>query len=451
MRWKPLLPLLLLIAAALAAMVMLHVRYVNGSPYWTWPWRDTSLLPPARWYSFMLLAAAPVLAAIAWAMKRPPQHTWDIVGILALLMIGVVAMKLTSLAILTRPASFDAMEAIVRSPSATSYYTDAAAIARAAPSGWLAIYPDLLPQTNLHTQSKPPGAIAYYLAWIRALGYGRASAVAGAIGLAVLAAFSIPATYLLVRLLCQSAGVATSAALMLALCPGYVLIFPTFDACYPILTAGLIGTWHLAHARGDWRFAAAFGVILGITTFITYNLLVLGAFLAASPMISGRAKPMRVIQYTAIAIGWFVCFYALLALFTQFDPIATFRSAWHNQRVLLAQHPQDRPYPTTILFDLLDFAFSGGWLPVVLAAIAIATQPAQRRLILLCLAQPIVVAVIGILQSETARAWNFMLPPVLIPAALELSRWPARPRGIVLLAMLALMLIVGHHMIFMVP
>jgi len=72
-------------------------------------------------------------------------------------------------------------------------------------------------------------------------------------------------------------------------------------------------------------------------------------------------------------------------------------------------------------------------------------------LVLLCVAQPIVVAVIGILQSETARAWNFMLPLLLIPAAMELARWPQPARAVVLIAMLAILLVVGHHMVFMVP
>ena len=360
----------------------------------------------------------------------------------------VVAMKLASLAILTRPASFDAMEAIIRSPSATSYYTDAAAIDQAQPTGWLAVYPELLPQTNLHTQSKPPGAVAYYLMWIRSLGYGRPSAVAAAIGLAVLGALSIPATYWLVHLLTGSASIAVTAVLMLALCPGYVLIFPTFDACYPILTAGLIGAWYLAITRSDWRFAAVFGVILGISTFITYNLLVLGVFLALLPFVSHRTNLIRVTQYSAIAIAGLIAFYALLGLFTGFNPIATFRSAWHNQQVLLAQHAGDRPYPLTIGFDLLDFALGAGWLPVLLAAMCL-----RRRtgLVLLCVAQPIVVAVIGILQSETARAWNFMLPLLLIPAAMELARWPQPARAVVLIAMLAILLVVGHHMVFMVP
>jgi hypothetical protein len=191
--------LLLAVAVALIVAIALHLRYVNGSPYWVWPWRDTNLLTAARWYPLMLLAATPVIGAIAWATYSDKRIAR--VGVMVLCMMAVVAMKLASLAILTRPASFDAMEAIIRSPSATSYYTDAAAIDQAQPTGWLAVYPELLPQTNLHTQSKPPGAVAYYLMWIRSLGYGRPSAVAAAIGLAVLAALSIPATYWLVHLL----------------------------------------------------------------------------------------------------------------------------------------------------------------------------------------------------------------------------------------------------------
>jgi hypothetical protein len=91
-------------------------------------------------------------------------------------------------------------------------------------------------------------------------------------------------------------------------------------------------------------------VILGISTFITYNLLVLGVFLALLPFVSHRTNLIRVTQYSAIAIAGLIAFYALLGLFTGFNPIATFRSAWHNQQVLLAQHAGDRPYPLTIGF-----------------------------------------------------------------------------------------------------
>jgi hypothetical protein len=40
---------------------------------------------------------------------------------------------------------------------------------------------------------------------------------------------------------------------------------------------------------------------------------------------------------------------------------------------------------------------------------------------------------------------------LLIPAAIELLRWPRMSRAAVMFAMLAIMLVVGHHMVFMVP
>jgi hypothetical protein len=442
---------LLVLAGVMCALLGLHVRYVNGSDYWVWQWRDTSALSKTWWFGWMLLAAAPIVVA---AMCRAPA--WLII---ALCMAGVIAMKLLSLAALTRPLSFDAVETIVRHPWTTSYYNDAAAITSVQPSGWLADYPIILPHTNLHTQSKPPGPVAYWAACIRLFGYGRAATIAGAIGLAIFASLAVPATWWLARLLTGQRELSLLAATMLAVCPGFVLVFPTFDAGFVVFTAGLIGLWHLAVTRNDLRLAAAFGVVLGITCFFTYNLLVLGVFLAIWPLLALqmplRAKLLRMARLSALAIAGVAAFYVVLAIFTSFDPIATFRTAWRNQHALLEAHAGDRPWPQTVPLDLLDFALGAGWLPVVLTVMYLlgtfrSDDPRMRGLTLLCLAQPVIVAVVGILQLETARVWSFMLPLLLLPAAEELSRWPPRWRALSIVAMLAITLTVGYHMVFMI-
>jgi hypothetical protein len=156
--------------------------------------------------------------------------------------------------------------------------------------------------------------------------------------------------------------------------------------------------------------------------------------------------------------------YAIFWLLTGFDAVATFTSAWREQHRLLERHKDMRPYPWTILFDLTDFALGAGWIVVPLAvpvALMSRRRLAQRfgetmphdlpLVLLLCLALPALVAVLALLQSETARVWNFMLPLLLFPAALELSRWPAWPRRGVYACMLVILLVVGRHMRFMGP
>jgi hypothetical protein len=250
---------------------------------------------------------------------------------------------------------------------------------------------------------------------------------------------------------------------MMSLCPGYVMIFPTFDACWPALACALIVFWRRALLRDDWRYAVAFGGTLAFACFVTYNLLVLGAFLGAwtllvtPPSTRRRSWAASIATLTAIALATIVLLYVFFWLLTGFNPLATFISAWRAQHALLERYSHTRPYPWTILFDLLDFALGAGWLVVPMAIAGWARwskradSPELRLSLALCLAQPALVAVLGLLQSETARVWNFMLPLLLLPAALELSRWPPRARGVAYACMLAITLVVGRHMRFMGP
>jgi hypothetical protein len=152
---------------------------------------------------------------------------------------------------------------------------------------------------------------------------------------------------------------------------------------------------------------------------------------------------------------------------TGFDPLSTFRAAWRLQHDVLKAIK--RPYPWTILFDLTDFVFSAAWIVLIPIAMTIArrlrwpgngtaasasTANSPRLLnwlVALALAQPIVVAVAGLVQTETARVWNFMLPMLLLPAALEVARWRPWARGLFYASMLLLLLVIGQNMQFVQP
>jgi hypothetical protein len=141
----------------------------------------------------------------------------------------------------------------------------------------------------------------------------------------------------------------------------------------------------------------------------------------------------KVIRLGLIAIGSAVIMLGLFWVVLGYDPIATFHSAWQNQHRLLAQHPGDRPYPATVLFDLTDFAMGSGWISVLLAVFFLIDRRHEREpkwLAWLAIAQLLVVAVSALLQSETARVWNFMLPLLMIPVGLELAQWPPRNRAV---------------------
>ncbi|CAN5555880.1 hypothetical protein BH09PLA1_BH09PLA1_18940 [soil metagenome] len=453
--WKP--AAVATLGAALAICVIAQAGWLNGSPYFPWPYRDRSSLPALRFYVPMLLAAAPIIAA--WFLPMRSRRSTPIA--IALLMLGVFAMKLVSVYIMTAPMSFALLAEMVRSPTSTSYYTDAAALQTV--SSPLEIYPEFLahPGLHLHTLSKPPGPVMFYFAFIRAMGFGDRSAIFAAIVIAAIAACSIPAMYALVKLFTADRATALIGATLLALCPGFILHFPPFDETYAILACALIGFWHLAISRNSRWFAILFGITLALATFVAYNLLVLGALLTAWSVRwiwIGEKRSREVSRIAALslwALGVFVACYVALGLATGFNPIATFRTALANQNALLSQHADQRPYPATIWFDLVDFALGFGWvvlLPAIFGIVFLFRRNSQLFWIsVLGIALPVFVAIVALLQAETSRVWIFMLPTFLIPAAVEVKRWRVASRAIAYATMLLILLTIGHNMIFLIP
>jgi len=117
---------------------------------------------------------------------------------------------------------------------------------------------------------------------------------------------------------------------------------------------------------------------------------------------------------------------------------------------LLVEHANERPYPATILFDLTDFALGCGWIGYLLVIFHVLQKLHRQhpRLVMLAMAQIMVVAVTGLLQSETARVWNFMLPLLLIPVGLELSRWPVGARLLCYAALALITTVIYQKMVF---
>ena len=64
----------------------------------------------------------------------------------------------------------------------------------------------------------------------------------------------------------------------------------------------------------------------------------------------------------------------------------------------------------------------------------------KRRLLIL--------ALIGLMQAETARIWLFLLPMLILPAAAELSSW-RRGAIAVFVAMWLMLCLLGQNMAFM--
>ncbi len=444
--------------AVLCVLVILHTPYLNGPWYWKWQY----LVPPhdaLRWYGLMGLCSLPI--ALSLLLLERFRISGDELGLgkvcllLALLMAGSGAMKLMSSALQLSPPSLDGAGYIMSSPVKTSYYFDAGVLMKQ--RDWMARYHEYLPITNLHTQSKPPGPVLYSALMIRLFGSDPRAATIAAIVLGVLSLLAIPSVYWLGRSVFLDQWASFIAAMAIAVAPGFVYMFPAFDPVWIAFAATMLGAWRVAIDDESNVWAIVFGLSLAVATLFTYLVLVLGAFIVLYALLSGNELPIReritrVIKLSVISIGLVIGFYVALAVTTGFDPIATFRAAYDNQARLLVMHSQDRPYPWTILFDLTDFMLGFGWIAIIPAVYALVRSRGHERLVFaLFIAMPLIVAVTGLIQSETARCWLFMTPLVLIPAAWTISAWTRWMRITSLVLMLAIALVVGQHMMFKWP
>jgi hypothetical protein len=411
----------------LALLVTQHFEWVNGAPYWRWAWRQ---LAWSRALPVTLLGLVP-FALGQWAYERAPSR----VGLaLAAVAVSAFALQLLLLGIASDPFSLERMPGIIRSADASSYFTDAQAIGHT--SDLLARYPQLLPKLHSHTLTKPPGPVLTYTALLAVFPDPKLAAQAGGVLIALAAALCVPMVYGFVVTLGGRAAAGFHAASLLALTPSVQLFFPMLDQFYPHLSCGMVATWLLALRRDDWRLAATFGALLSVASFFAYNLLVVGVALAGISIWMIQHDPRgsmpRVARHAAVALGVFVGFYGLLWLVAGFDPIATFSAALANQQKLLRF--THRPYPDTVLFDLLEFAQGAGYLPVFLLIQYFwlrhdADEAEQRVLSWIFVVQIVAVALTGVLPGETERVWLFLVPLVVYGAGLELCRWPARWRA----------------------
>lgn len=429
-----------LFAGILVTIVTCHVDGINGPGFFPWPWRA---VPAAAVYPWLALASLPIFAA-QW-VTRQRGRAWPA---LVLLMAGCFAMKIASVAfrhdVTTESSpSLSLISIIVKDHDSTSYYTDALSLSNTPLRTWIALYPQIMAQLNLHTQTKPPGPVIYWFALIKWMGNASDAAMIGGLLLGAIATLSIPATYLFLRLaLHGDEQAAFCGASYLAVSPGFVLFFPMFDPTYILLSTAIIGLWYAGLQHGRKRAGVMLGAVLALTCVITFNVLVIGLFMVALVFVVAPERPLRRRLRTAttqaiLALATAVALLLILRAVIYYDPVATFTAAWHNQHELLRRHAEDRPYPQTIPWDLLDFALGSGWISILLTAFyffSTETVPVRRRLAILAIAQLVVVALTGLLQTETARVWNFMLPLLMIPVGVELANWRPRDRVIVLAA-----------------
>lgn len=454
--WGKLL-LLLAAAAVLAWACYAHRFRLNDQRYMLWDWRH---LPSLNTYGAAAALSVPFFLGQWLYAVRPSAR-----GVaLLLISLSTFALMIAFLIVQWVPPDFRAIGYAVTNISNGGYLAEGAMFQSSGltPVEILRRYPQILPNVLGHAYNKPPGLGMIGMWIVGEFGLGPGTPTLVGLIIALIAAASVPAAYLFIAHFTGNRDAAFCGASFLALCPSILLFFPTSDQLFPPVTVLLTLLWSLAMQKNRLLISAAFGVALAITFFFAYLPAVLIVFLLG---VTVRARPKleisRIALHAALAIACVAVLYFLFWLATGFDPIATFISAWKTEHIKMAQWCADtgrppRRLPGTIWWDLVSFAMGSGWIGILLAIYYFlpgdrrADRPGQFRIALLCAAQILIVALVGILPGETVRYWMFMLPMLMLPVGLELSRWPHGWRIAAYGALLVLSTVICQSMIFIV-
>ena len=433
------------------ALVALHTPYVNGPYYWVWGWQR---LPFWRAWPGLLFAAVPLFLAQLVHDRSATPSRGRLAVALGCLMMAALVLQLNTLVIAAGRQAPDRLWTLVEDGRVTSYYTDALLTSKVLPqfNNWFAWFPEFIGRLHIHARNKPPGSMLYYLSFARVFSTAnhQASSIAG-LTLGVIATAAIPAVFFLARALGRSVSAAFFAASAMAVCPGFVLFFPELDQVYAGASALVIGAWVMALRRSSYWWALACGLLLAIICFFTFNLLVLGWFMAGAAIYFWRVARIvslrRTVEAGTIVVACIVLFHVALRLALHYDVLATFKAAVANQTAFAANVP--RPYPQTVLFDLLDYALGLGWMSAVLFVGARPRAAGEDRAFRwLSFSQLFVVAAGALLAVETARVWIFLFPLALPAVGARLSAWSPRQRAAFFAIALVTLVVMGQNMTF---
>lgn len=417
-----------------------QVAHLNGPAYSRWIWRA---LPFDR--AFVLFAGPLIFYAYLlrqWAAKTSPSRAcaaWLIAG----LVFCAIAFQFASLMIDQRGIAL--LIKIVKHKGATSYYADALQIQDL--RTWLAGFHQA--ELLYHSETHPPGPIVYYYAFIRLFGEARAPVISGA-AIGVIAALGIAAVYRFGALWTEDRYARLGACFFYALLPCLIHFFPEFDQIYPIVAIAMILTW--VRALDRVLVAAWLGLAMFVASFMAYNLVVIGAFMAPYTLLHlqrqrwQRAAIVRCLAAAALAFAVFFAVHIALWAFTSYEAIASFHASLDSQRHF-ASH-LDRPWASVILTDPYDFFLGSGLMSLPILVLSVFPRAAEsdaikvdRAITWLAIVAIAIVDLSGLLRCETARVWLFLQPLVAVPVGIQLARWTPVDRSFVF-ALQALIVII---------
>jgi hypothetical protein len=425
----PALVAVLLVGIAFALGVVLRIDAISGPSYWHRRWHDLDL--PR---TFALLAIA--LPAVFAALREGAPDDASVRARLLLLMLASFALQV--LGMLSDPDGFTRLQAIVLSPVATSYLTDALKITD--PGTWLAGFHAA--RLELHSSTHPPGPILFYYGVREMVGEAN-TPIIGALAIGATSTLGVPVMWWFSRLWTNLREPRLLACALYALLPALAAFLPEFDQVYPLFAMLIVLGWVNA-LHGSRGHVALFAAALFGATMFAWNLLAIGVFvvLYSTYFLSRRhcaRTALRTLAVTAaLGLGGAVVGYLILWSMTGYDPLRSFIHALDEQA---ARALPDRPWLSCVVFDLYDFLLGSGMLMAPLfylflrhARSRLGCDATARALGWIGLATILLIDVSGLLRAETARVWLFLQPFLVVPAALALSGFGRHAR----LAVLAL-------------
>jgi hypothetical protein len=258
-------------------------------------------------------------------------------------------------------------------------------------------FAELVPSLPVHSAGHPPGL----LLTMHYLGLDTSPKLAAFI--IGVGAFSAPLTYVLAKRIFEVQRTARIAGVLAAFAPA-MLHFGATSADAVYLTLGLCAAIPLLSKR-PWLGA----LVLAIVSLYAWSLLAVAAWAAILVLVRDGIKPA--IKLGAIIGVVNVCFHALFAAATGFDPIGTLHATSRVYEVGIASR---RPYAYWLFGSPTAFLLILG-VPIAWLALK---RLAQSKPEALAIAAVIAIScLLGFTKAETERIWLFLAPFVILAAA----------------------------------
>jgi len=471
---------LTVIAAVVAGLLAAHWPWgVPGE--WQWPRR---VIEFPRWW----MPLPPSIALIAfslWLLRRVRRGA-KAAAIWALpLVLLAFMLQLSTLAI--APASTVRAGAVILSPVATTYFTEAGKIRDM--REFLGDYANRMRTFSQHAQTYPPGPIVFF--WsvrqtverspaVQTMGailvaaatglapadvagayarlYGRpvtapetVAAILSAWLLGLLGCASIVPIFLLARDRWGGAAAVCAGALTAAL-PSLILFTPSILQLVTLEAAVALYLFHLAWSRRSAAWGAAAGAMWAICMLTSLAMLAIAPVLVAWALIGrfGARDQRWAGAWPRVAAAWIggalgVLAVAYLALGINFPAIMHSALGAHRE---VTTRAFARTYWRWLGWNLFDFwmflgAGLGLWLLrqmwVETAAAARGHREALTPLLWALAATLVALDLSGVVRAEVGRIWMFLMPPAATAAAAYITsrQRPHLALAIILAAQLA--------------